>query len=30
MNKSKDGFIDIEKLETMVKNWGFEANHESV
>ena len=30
MNKSKDGYIDFQKLLSMVKNWGFEAKEESV
>ena len=30
MNKSKDGFINYEKLDQMVKNWGFEATTENV
>lgn len=30
MNKSQDGYINYDKLESMVKNWGFEATPDSV
>ena len=30
MNKGKEGFIDYAKLESMIRNWGFQATEDNI